>query len=404
MRLLLLGCTGFVGKELVPTLLNENHEIYIVSRKPISKLKLDLDFNKFKFFQIDLSKEKNWNNENLLNILRETDGIINLMGEPIAEKKWTSEQKQEIENSRINTTKFMMKTLKDLKINPKVIINGSAIGYYGTSLSGEFTENSIGGKDFLANLCKKWEAVAAQKPFFSRLVIFRIGIVLEADGGALGKMLPIFKVGLGGSIGDGKQWMSWIHRTDLCALITQALVDKKYSGVFNAVAPNPVLMREFSQTLGKCLNRPAEKPFFSRLVIFRIGIVLEKDGGALGKMLPIFKVGLGGPIGDGKQWMSWIHRTDLCALIIQALVDKKYSGVFNAVAPNPVLMKEFSQTLGKCLNRPNLLPVPGAVLKILLGDGAKVVLEGQKVISSKIKNYNFKYPLLEKAIYASTKN
>ena len=86
MRLLLLGCTGFVGKELVPTLLNENHEIYIVSRKPISKLKFDLDFNQFKFFQIDLSKEKNWNNENLLNILRETDGIINLMGEPIAEK------------------------------------------------------------------------------------------------------------------------------------------------------------------------------------------------------------------------------------------------------------------------------------------------------------------------------
>ena len=230
------------------------------------------------------------------------------MGEPIAEKKWTSEQKQEIENSRINTTKFMMKTLKSLKINPKVIINGSAIGYYGTSLSSEFTENSPGGKDFLSNLCKKWEAVAA------------------------------------------------------------------------------------------------EKPFFSRLVIFRIGIVLEKDGGALGKMLPIFKVGLGGPIGDGKQWMSWIHRTDLCALIIQALVDKKYSGVFNAVAPNPVLMRDFSQTLGKCLNRPNLLPVPGAVLKILLGDGAKVVLEGQKVISSKLKNYDFKYPLLEKAIYASTKN
>ena len=121
-------------------------------------------------------------------------------------------------------------------------------------------------------------------------------------------------------------------------------------------------------------------------------------------MLPIFKIGLGGPIGDGKQWMSWIHRSDLCALITQALVDKKYSGIFNAVSPNPVLMKDFSQILGKCLNRPNLLPVPGAVLKILLGDGAKVVLEGQKVISSKLKNYAFKYPLLEKAIYASTKN
>ena len=308
MRLLLLGCTGFVGKELVPTLLNKNHEIYIVSRKPISKLKLDLDLNKFKFIQIDLSKKQNWNNENLLNILKESDGIINLMGEPIAEKKWTDSHKTEIENSRIKTTKFLMKTLNNLKINPKVIINGSAIGYYGTSLSDEFTENSTEGKDFLANLCKKWESVAAEKPFFSRLVIFRIGIVLEADGGALGKMLPVFKIGLGG------------------------------------------------------------------------------------------------PIGDGMQWMSWIHRSDLCALITNALVDKKFSGVFNAVAPKPVLMKDFSQTLGNCLNRPNLLPVPGAVLKILLGDGAKVVLEGQKVVSSKLKNFKFKYPLLEKAIYASTKN
>ena len=308
MRLLLLGCTGFVGKELVPTLLNENHEIYIVSRKPISKLKLNCDLNKIKFFQIDLSKEQNWNNKNLLSIMRETDGIINLLGEPIAEKKWTDSQKQKIENSRINTTKFMMKNLKHFKINPKVIINGSALGYYGTSLSNEFTENSIGGNDFLANLCKKWEAVAAEKPFFSRLVILRIGIVLGADGGALGKMLPVFKIGLGG------------------------------------------------------------------------------------------------PIGDGMQWMSWIHRSDLCALISNALVDKKYSGVFNAVSPKPVLMKDFSQTLGKCLNRPNLLPVPGTVLKILLGDGAKVVLEGQKVISNKLKNFNFKYPLLEKAIYASTKN
>ena len=308
MRLLLLGCTGFVGKELVPTLLNENHEIYIVSRTPLSKLKLNLDFNKFKFIQTDLSKEQSWNNENLLNILREVDGIINLMGEPIAEKKWTDSQKKVIENSRINSTKFMMKTLKNFKINPQIIINASAIGYYGTSLSDEFTENSIAGKDFLANLCEKWEAVAV------------------------------------------------------------------------------------------------EKPFFSRLVIFRIGIVLESEGGALGKMLPIFKIGLGGPIGDGMQWMSWIHRSDLCNLITKALVDKKYSGVFNAVAPEPVLMKDFSNTLGKCLNRPNLLPVPGAVLKILLGDGAKVVLEGQKVISTKLKNFNFKYPYLEKAIYASTKN
>ncbi len=308
MRILLIGCTGFVGNELVPALLRENHELCIVSRKSPNKLNLNLDNNNIQFLKINLSREQNWENENLINILKKTDGIINLAGEPIAEKKWTISQKKEIENSRINTTRFLMKALTELKINPKVIINGSAIGYYGTSISGEFSENSINGDDFLANLCKKWEAAASEKPFFSRLVIFRIGIVLEAEGGALGKMIPIFKIGLGG------------------------------------------------------------------------------------------------PIGDGNQWMSWIHRSDLCGLIINALVDKKFSGIFNAVAPHPVLMKDFSRTLGKCLNRPNLLPVPGAVLKVLLGDGAKVVLEGQKVISNKLKNYKFKYPLLEQAIYASTKN
>ena len=310
MRLLLLGCTGFVGKELVPALLKEGHELCIISRKNINNLKINVPLDKFKFLKIDLSKKRNWSNENLLINLKDSDGIINLIGEPIADKKWTDIQKEEIEKSRINSTKYLMETLKKSKINPKVIVNGSAIGFYGTSLTQEFNENSQSGNDFLANLCNKWEEVANGKPFFSRLVIFRIGIVLEAEGGALGKMLPIFKIGLGG------------------------------------------------------------------------------------------------PIGDGKQWMSWIHRSDLCGLIIKALVDKQFSGVYNAVAPEPVLMKDFSKTLGRCLNRPDLLPVPGTILKLLLGDGAKLVLEGQKVISIKLqeKIYKFKYPLLEKAIYASTKN
>ena len=310
MRLLLLGCTGFVGKELVPALLKEGHELCIISRKNINNLKINIPLDKFNFLKIDLSKKQNWSNENLLNNLKDSDGIINLIGEPIADKKWTDIQKEEIEKSRINSTKFLMETLKKSRINPKVIVNGSAIGFYGTSLTQEFNENSQSGNDFLANLCNKWEEVANGKPFFSRLVIFRIGIVLEAEGGALGKMLPIFKIGLGG------------------------------------------------------------------------------------------------PIGDGNQWMSWIHRSDLCGLIIKALVDKQFSGVYNAVAPEPVLMKYFSKTLGRCLKRPDLLPVPGTILKLLLGDGAKLVLEGQKVISIKLqeKIYKFKYPLLEKAIYASTKN
>ena len=229
---------------------------------------------------------------------------------PIADKRWTDSQKKEIEDSRINTTKYLMKNLKSLKINPKFIINASAIGYYGTSLSNEFTEESTNGDDFLAKLCKNWEQEALKKPFFTRLVIFRIGIVLG------------------------------------------------------------------------------------------------KDGGALGKMLPIFKLGLGGPIGNGNQWMSWIHRDDLCELIINAIKDKKYNGIFNAVAPEPVKMREFSSKLASSLKRPNLLPVPGAPLRLMLGDGAKLVLEGQRVISIRLKNnfFKFKYPTLQNALSALTKN
>tara|TARA_Y100001978_G_scaffold192145_1_gene196928 strand:- start:160 stop:1092 length:933 start_codon:yes stop_codon:yes gene_type:complete len=310
MKILLLGCSGFIGKELIQRLLKEKHNICVVSRKNIDQLKLRNSLNEINFLKLDVTIKKNWSDENLITKLKDSDGIINLIGEPIADKRWTDTQKIEIQKSRINTTKYLMANLKSLKINPKFIINASAIGYYGTSLENEFTEESKSGSDFLAKLCNDWEQEALKKPFFTRLVIFRIGIVLG------------------------------------------------------------------------------------------------KDGGALGKMLPIFKLGLGGPIGDGNQWMSWIHRDDLCGLIIDAIKDKKYSGIFNAVAPEPVKMKEFSSELASSLKRPNLLPVPGATLKLILGDGAKLVLEGQKVISLRLKNnfYKFKYPTLQNALSALTKN
>tara|TARA_B100000963_G_scaffold67812_1_gene55990 strand:- start:18132 stop:19064 length:933 start_codon:yes stop_codon:yes gene_type:complete len=309
MRILLIGCTGFIGKSLIPKLISEGHELYIVSRKDITQLKLNISFDKISFIKLNLAKENNWENKNFINQLKSSEAVINLSGEPIADKRWSEAQKQEIENSRINTTAYLMENLKKFNINPKVVINASAIGFYGSSLDEEFNEISPAGNDFLAKLCKRWEAKASQKPFFTRLVIFRIGIVLGINGGALSKMLPIFKVGLGG------------------------------------------------------------------------------------------------PIGDGNQWMSWIHIDDLCELILNALKDKKFSGVFNAVAPKPVRMREFALTLAKCLNRPNLFPVPGATLKLLLGDGAKLVLEGQKVISIKLRNnfYKFKYPQIQEAISSLTK-
>jgi len=144
------------------------------------------------------------------------------------------------------------------------------------------------------------------------------------------------------------------------------------------------------------------KPRATRLVIVRIGIVLAKDGGALGKMLPIFRAGLGGPIGDGKQWMSWIHRTDLCNLINESVKNSAWSGVVNGVAPNPVRMNEFSNSLGQALGRPSLLSVPGPILKLILGDGARVVLEGQNVQPQKLNKlkFKFKFPTISETFKA----
>ena len=308
MRILMLGCTGFIGKSLIPRLISEGHELCLISRKNINQLKINSSFEKIAFLKLNLAQERSWNDINLLNQLKSCEVIINLSGEPITEKRWSEEQKLEIENSRVNTTSYLMNSLKKNAINPKVIINASAIGFYGTSLDNIFDETSPSGEDFLAKLCKKWEEAASQKPFFTRLVILRIGIVLGVNGGALGKMLPIFKVGLGG------------------------------------------------------------------------------------------------PIGDGNQWMSWIHIDDLCDIIVNGIKDKKYSGVINAVSPQPVQMKEFSFMLAKCLKRPNLLSVPGASLKLILGDSAKLLLEGQKIKSIKLNNlFQFKYPLLREAIFSLTK-
>ena len=308
MRILMLGCTGFIGKSLIPRLISEGHELCLISRKNIDQLKINSSLEKIAFLKLNLAQERSWNDINLLNQLKSCEVIINLSGEPITEKRWSEEQKLEIENSRVNTTSYLMNSLKKNAINPKVIINASAIGFYGTSLDNIFDETSPSGEDFLAKLCKKWEEAASQKPFFTRLVILRIGIVLGVNGGALGKMLPIFKVGLGG------------------------------------------------------------------------------------------------PIGDGNQWMSWIHIDDLCDIIVNGIKDKKYSGVINAVSPKPVKMKEFSSILAKSLQRPNLLPVPAASLKLILGDSAKLLLEGQNIKSIKLnKFFKFKYPLLEEAIFSLTK-
>tara|TARA_B100000579_G_C22834496_1_gene857885 strand:- start:853 stop:1794 length:942 start_codon:yes stop_codon:yes gene_type:complete len=308
MRLFLLGCTGFIGSELLPKLVKLGYELTIISRKEKIKLPPNIESSKIKHIRIDPSDEKSWENLEINEALKTSDGVINFAGEPIAEKRWTSAQMKRIKNSRLSTTKNLINALIGCKKPPKVLINASAIGFYGTSPNEVYTEKSSPGNDFLANLCLEWEKIANKKPRATRLVTLRIGIVLA------------------------------------------------------------------------------------------------NNGGALGKMLPVFRSGLGGPIGDGNQWMSWIHRTDLCLIIEKALKEKKWDGAINAVAPQPSLMSNFSLELGKVLGRPSSVPVPGQILKLLLGDGAKVVLEGQNVKSVRLSKLNFKfeYPQLAQALVSIT--
>ncbi len=304
MRLLLLGCTGFVGRELVPQLLNNGHQLTLVSRKTNRELARSLQTEKLTVLQLDPTNPQNWEKGPLLDSLTKAEGVVNLAGEPIAEKRWTISHCKILENSRLQTTGGLVNAMQRLRKPPRVLVNASAIGYYGTSSDADFSEQSKYGQDFLANLCKQWETLAFDKPKGTRLVIIRMGIVFGPDGGALGKMLPIFKSGLGGKIGSGKQWMSWIHRTDLCQIIEQSIVNR-----------------------------------------------------------------------------SW-------------------SGVINGVAPDPVIMADFAGSLGRSLGRPSLVPVPGPILKLLLGDGARVVLEGQKVFSNRLNKlgFKFKFSNLENAL------
>ena len=303
MKLLLTGCTGFIGRELIPLLIEEGHSLTVISRRPKVKLKMIANNPSLRLIQMNPAEATSWKNEEIQTSLKSCEGVINLAGEPIADKRWTNDHCKEITNSRLETTKNLIQNLRDLNKSPKVLINASAIGFYGSHSQNKFTEENHPGDDYLANLCKEWESIAKNRP--------------------------------------------------------------------NA----------------------------TRLLIIRIGIVLAKDGGALGKMLPIFRAGLGGPIGNGKQWMSWIHRTDLCNLIKESLKNSSWSGVINGVAPNPVNMKEFSYSLGKVLGRPSLLAVPGPILKLILGDGARVVLEGQNVQSTRFKklNFNFQFPNINDA-------
>jgi uncharacterized protein len=257
MNVAVTGATGFVGSRLVERLHAEGHHILALVRSPD---KLWQQFPKPKYPNLTAVTYTPKTAGEWQKAIAGCDGVVNLAGEPLAADRWTAERKAEILASRQVGTRRLVEAIAAADPRPSVLINASAIGYYGVSETAEFDETSSPGTDFLAEVCQAWEAEAQPvKDLGTRLVILRLGIVLGM-GGAIAKMLPPFMLYAGGPIGSGRQWFSWVHRDDLVDLILQALTQPQFEGVLNATAPQPVRMKELSQVMGKVLNRPSWMP------------------------------------------------------------------------------------------------------------------------------------------------
>jgi uncharacterized protein (TIGR01777 family) len=247
MKVLIGGSHGLVGTALIKSLEAEGHEIFrLVRHYPDSSSEIEWSPDRY---SIALAR------------LEGFDAVVNLAGESIAEGRWTEDKKRRIRESRIKGTKLLGDALANLTNRPKTFICASAVGYYGDRGDELLTETSTPGKDFLADLCVEWEkatALATEKGI--RVVNTRFGLILDPNGGALAKMLPPFRLGLGGSIGSGKQWMSWIALDDVVGALKFALANEELNGPVNFVAPNPVTNAEFTKRLGEALSRPTLFP------------------------------------------------------------------------------------------------------------------------------------------------
>ncbi len=304
MKIILSGGTGFIGKALLDRLLVAGHRIVLLTRNPGPARLLIQGYGEVQKWDGRAAGE--WTSH-----IESADAVINLAGESIIAKRWTARQKEKIISTRIAATKAIVEAISKAAKKPSVFVNASAIGYYGNVENEEVTKSRSKGNGFLADTCEQWENTA----------------------------------------------------------------------------------------------REAEKSGV-RVVLTRIGIVLEKEGGALQRMLLPFQIFMGGHLGSGKQWFSWIHRDDIVEAIIFLLGASNIVGPVNLVSPNPVSMKEFCKVLGKVMGRPSWAPVPSFVLRSVLGEMSEMLLTGQRVIPQKLKEagYRFKYPRLEEALAAILKN
>ncbi|MDX6041140.1 TIGR01777 family oxidoreductase [Scandinavium lactucae] len=245
MKILITGGTGLIGRHLIPRLLELGHSIIVVTRSP-EKARQLLD-----------ARVELWKGLSECSNLDGIDAVINLAGEPIADKRWTKEQKQRLCNSRWQITQKLVELFAASSQPPGVFISGSAAGYYGDLGEVVVTEDEPPHNEFTHKLCARWEQIACgAQSDATRVCLLRTGVVLAPKGGILGKMVPPFKLGLGGPIGNGRQYLAWIHIDDMVNGILW-LLDNALRGPFNMVSPYPVRNEQFAHALGHALHRPA---------------------------------------------------------------------------------------------------------------------------------------------------
>lgn len=296
-RVIVTGGTGFIGQALCQGLAEAGYEVVILTRKPG-----DYSFPGVRLERWDGRTAAGWGQS-----AEGACGIINLAGANIAGRRWNERYKQSLRKSRLDAGRAVVEAVETAQQKPRVLVQASAVGYYGSREDETITEDCPPGADFLSRLAADWEECTA--------AVEDLGV---------------------------------------------------------------------------------------RRVVIRMGIVLERDGGVLARLTPAFKFLLGGPLGSGRQWFSFIHREDLIQAVTFLMENEAASGPFNLTAPEPVRMGQFARTLGAVLRRPSWLPVPVPLLRLILGEGANFVVQGQRVIPARLQElgYKFSYPTAEVALRA----
>ena len=242
---MIAGGTGFLGTPLASALARHGHEVGVLTRRTRDLVAGHVTWN------------PDGNSGPWASALEGVDAIVNLAGASIAARRWTRDRKRELLDSRILATRSLVAALRSVAARPRVLVNASGVGYYGPRGDEELDERAPQGNDFLAAMSAAWEAEANHAAAAGiRLVVLRTGLVLAADGGVLGRLLLPFRLGLGGTVGDGRQYVPWIHRRDWIDLVRWSLISEGVQGTFNAAAPAPVTNREFTETLATTLRRP----------------------------------------------------------------------------------------------------------------------------------------------------